>query len=223
MKKYINNQTILYCLKVRIQYLINKFKKSISGNNNLIQNKGILFNVKFDVIGNNNIIRIGKKTKLYNLTIFIRGDNHILSIEDNCIIKGGSLWFEDSSCKILIGKDTTIESVHLAVTENASTISIGSDCMFSDSIVLRTGDSHAIIDNDKDIKINAAQNISIGNHVWIGSRCTILKGVVVGNNAIIGTGSIVTKNVESNSVSVGIPSKVIKRNVRWTRNRFFQI
>jgi acetyltransferase-like isoleucine patch superfamily enzyme len=220
IKTFVNNQRYLYLLKVKIQHIINSFKKPISGNNNLIQNKGVFFKVKFDIIGNNNTIKIGKKTKLYNTTIFIRGDNHILIIDEDCIIKGGSFWFEDSFCKIHIGKDTTIESADLAVTENESTILIGEDCMFSDEIVLRTGDSHAIIDENKNIKINDAQDIIIGNHVWIGSRSTILKGVVIGNNAIIGTGSIVTKSVLCNTVSVGIPARMIKSNVGWSRNRF---
>jgi len=223
IKIFVNNQRYLYLLKVKIQHFINSFRKSILGNNNFIQNRGIFFKVKLDIIGNKNTIRIGKKTMLYDMTIFIRGDNHILTIDENCIIKGGSFWFEDSLCKIHIGKDTTIESAHLAVTENASTISIGDDCMFSDGIVLRTGDSHAIIDEDKNIKINDAQDIIIGNHVWIGSRSTILKGVVVGDNAIIGTGSIVTKSVLGNSISVGIPARMIKSNVGWSRNRFYNV
>ncbi|MDB3901853.1 acyltransferase [Flavobacteriaceae bacterium] len=220
IKTFVNNQRYLYLLKVKIQHIINSFKKPISGNNNLIQNRGVFFKVKFDIIGNNNTIKIGKKTKLYNTTIFIRGDNHILIIDEDCIIKGGSFWFEDSFCKIHIGKETTIESADFAVTENESTILIGADCMFSDEIVLRTGDSHAIIDQSKNIKINNAQDIIIGNHVWIGSRSTILKGVVIGDNTVIGTGSIVTKSVLCNTVSVGIPARMIKSNVGWSRNRF---
>lgn len=220
IKTFVNNQRYLYLLKVKIQHIINSFKKPISGNNNLIQNRGVFFKVKFDIIGNNNTIKIGKKTKLYNTTIFIRGDNHILIIDEDCIIKGGSFWFEDSFCKIHIGKETTIESADFAVTENKSTILIGADCMFSDEIVLRTGDSHAIIDQSKNIKINNAQDIIIGNHVWIGSRSTILKGVVIGDNTVIGTGSIVTKSVLCNTVSVGIPARMIKSNVGWSRNRF---
>ena len=239
IKTFVNNQRYLYLLKVKIQHIINSFKKPISGNNNLIQNRGVFFKVKFDIIGNNNTIKIGKKTKLYNTTIFIRGDNHILIIDEDCIIKGGSFWFEDSFCKIHIGKETTIESADFAVTENKSTILIGADCMFSDEIVLRTGDSHAIIDQSKNIKINNAQDIMIsndyilgiikinnaqdiiiGNHVWIGSRSTILKGVVIGDNTVIGTGSIVTKSVLCNTVSVGIPARMIKSNVGWSRNRF---
>ncbi|WP_281637371.1 acyltransferase [Flavobacterium marginilacus] len=198
-----------------------KFKKPIIGKNNIVINNGVLSNVKYDIIGNNNKIEIKDKAILSDLTIFIRGNNHKLKIEENCVFKRGFLWFEDSCCEIIIGKNTTIESAHFAVTEVKTSIHVGEDCMFSNEIELRTGDSHAIIDVEKNIKINDAQNITIGNHVWIGARAIILKGVCIGDNSIIGTGSIVTKDIPSCSVSAGVPSKLIKTNINWVRERFY--
>lgn len=52
--------------------------------------------------------------------------------------------------------------------------------------------------------------IHIGKGVWIGSHSTILGGVTVGDNAIIGAGAVVTHNVPENAVVVGVPAKVIK-------------
>jgi acetyltransferase-like isoleucine patch superfamily enzyme len=221
IKLLINNNKWLYLMKVKIQRLKDKFRKSIIGKNNVIINNGVFWNVKYDIIGNNNKVEIMHKTTLSDMTIFIRGNNHKLKIEENCIVRGGSFWFEDSFCEIVIGKNTSIESAHFAVTEIKTRIDVGEDYMFSKGIELRTGDSHAIIDIDKNIKINDAQNIIIGNHVWIGARSTILKGVFVGNNVIIGTGSIVTKRIPSNSVAAGIPANVIKTNVNWVRERFY--
>ena len=51
--------------------------------------------------------------------------------------------------------------------------------------------------------------IKIGNNVWLGENVSILKGVTIGDNVIIGYGSIVTKSIPSNSVAIGIPAKVI--------------
>lgn len=51
--------------------------------------------------------------------------------------------------------------------------------------------------------------VKIGNNVWLGESCTILKGVTIGNNCIIGLGSVITKDIPDNSVAVGIPAKVI--------------
>ena len=53
--------------------------------------------------------------------------------------------------------------------------------------------------------------IKIGNNVWIGDKVTILSGVTIGDNAIIGAGSIVTHDIPSNSMAVGAPAKVVKQ------------
>jgi len=55
-----------------------------------------------------------------------------------------------------------------------------------------------------------AKPVTIGNNCWIGGSVTILPGVTIGDNVTIGAGSVVTKDIHSNSVAVGNPCKVIK-------------
>lgn len=57
--------------------------------------------------------------------------------------------------------------------------------------------------------IPSHRKVRIGNNVWFGESCTILKGVTIGDNCIIGYGSVITKDIPSNSVAVGHPAKVI--------------
>ena len=52
--------------------------------------------------------------------------------------------------------------------------------------------------------------INIGKNVWIGGSCIILPGVHIGDNSVIGAGSVVTKDIPSNVVAVGNPCKIIK-------------
>ena len=54
------------------------------------------------------------------------------------------------------------------------------------------------------------QPVHIGNNVFIGMHCMIMKGVTIGDNAIIGAGSIVTKDIPANCIAAGVPCKVIK-------------
>lgn len=55
-----------------------------------------------------------------------------------------------------------------------------------------------------------AKPIKIGNNVWIGGNVIVLLGVTIGDNVTIGAGSIVNKDIPSNSIAVGNPCKVIK-------------
>ena len=55
-----------------------------------------------------------------------------------------------------------------------------------------------------------AKPVTIGNNVWIGGSVTILPGVSIGDNVTIGAGSVVTRNIPSNTLAVGNPCKVVK-------------
>ena len=57
--------------------------------------------------------------------------------------------------------------------------------------------------------------IEISNNVWIGANCTIMPEVTIGENVIIGAGSVVTENIPSDSVAVGNPCKVIKSKIKY--------
>ena len=91
--------------------------------------------------------------------------------------------------------------------------------MLSSGISIRTSDSHPIFDMITNSRINQPRSVIIGNHVWISAEAKILKGVCIGDGAIIGLGSIVTHNIPSNCIASGIPAKVIKQNINW--NKYF--
>ena len=73
---------------------------------------------------------------------------------------------------------------------------------------INTEDFSAAVDylsNNKNVDAD-----KIGKNVWIGSDCTILPGVTIGDGAIIGAGSVVTKSIPANTIAVGNPARVIK-------------
>ncbi|HEX7757448.1 MAG TPA: DapH/DapD/GlmU-related protein, partial [Niabella sp.] len=59
--------------------------------------------------------------------------------------------------------------------------------------------------------IEYAQPVTIGNNVWVGGNATILPGVTIGDNCVIGAGSVVTKDIPANSLAVGNPARVIRQ------------
>lgn len=202
----------------RIKKMV-KGNSPIKGNHNNIDNKGVFYKVVFDINGNNNIISIGKNTTIKNTLIYIRGNNHSIIFQEGCYMHGGELWIEDHSCSIIVKNKTTIEHAHLAVTENGSVLEIGEDCMLAKNIEIRTGDSHSIIDLSSGNRINKAASVCLADHVWVGNGATILKGVAIGENAVVATGAIVTSNVPPETLVAGVPAKTIKTSITWDRNR----
>lgn len=185
--------------------------------NNIRFNGAFLKNVKLNVKGNNNTIIILNQSRVRNTEINMWGNNGQIIIGSKCLLKNSNLWLEDNKSSITIGENTTFEQVHIAALENYRKVTIGTDCMFSRGIEIRTGDSHAIINSFTGEKINEAKDIMIGNHVWIGANATILKGVKIEDNSVIGIGSIVTANVRNNVIVAGVPAREIKQDINWSR------
>lgn len=66
-----------------------------------------------------------------------------------------------------------------------------------------------------------ADSIHIGDDVWIGGNVTILPGVNIGNNVVIGAGAVVTKDIPDNSLAIGVPAKVVREienDIEWGEN-----
>jgi acetyltransferase-like isoleucine patch superfamily enzyme/coenzyme F420-reducing hydrogenase beta subunit len=89
-------------------------------------------------------------------------------------------------------------------------ITIGDDCNIGREAVIRDYDGHLIGPDEK-----KSAPIRIGNHVWIGQRAIILKGVTIGDGAVIAAGAIVTKDVPARTLAAGIPARVIREDVDW--------
>ncbi|NLC96565.1 MAG: sugar O-acetyltransferase [Erysipelotrichaceae bacterium] len=70
--------------------------------------------------------------------------------------------------------------------------------------------NHPVNITQRNIGLEITKPISIGNNVWFGSNVTVLPGVNIEDNVIIGAGSVVTKNIQKNSIAVGNPCKIIK-------------
>ena len=100
-------------------------------------------------------------------------------------------------------------------------ITIGSDCMIAGPCELRTSDSHSLLDLNGN-RLNAAKDINIGDHVWVGTECLILKGANIPSDCVIAAKSLVCKtNMKWISFAVygGNPAKLIKSNINWNKER----
>jgi acetyltransferase-like isoleucine patch superfamily enzyme len=196
-------------------------RRSILGKGNIFQaNDSIITNMELDIVGDNNVIVIGKGSRFNNVHFRVRGNGHHIDFGPECkVTRAGIFWIEDEGCILQVGQKTSMVDVHIAVTEPGSMVKIGEDCMFANDIDIRTGDSHSIIDPETGDRLNQAADVIIDNHVWVAPHVVILKGVHIGENSVVATGSVVTKSGGSGLIFGGNPAVEIKSGISWKRER----
>ena len=66
------------------------------------------------------------------------------------------------------------------------------------------------IDPERRLEPPVADPITIGDNVWLGARVIVLPGVTIGENSVVGVGSVVTRDIPPSSLAVGVPAKVVR-------------
>ena len=115
--------------------------------------------------------------------------------------------------KTVMGQECTISAFqHVA---------IGRECVIADRVMLIDFD-HGVVETERPIRLQGIykRDVRVGHNCWIGYGACILRGVTVGDNAIIGTSSVVTKDVPDNAVVAGAPARVLRmrpepETLRW--------
>ncbi|MCD2424152.1 sugar O-acetyltransferase [Niabella pedocola] len=88
-------------------------------------------------------------------------------------------------------------------------VTIGDHCMFGPGVQIYTP-LHPMKAAERNTGLEYAKEVVIGDSVWVGGNVTILPGVHIGDNCVIGAGSVVTRDVPANSFAAGNPARVIK-------------
>jgi acetyltransferase-like isoleucine patch superfamily enzyme len=115
--------------------------------------------------------------------------------------------------KTVMGQECTISAYQR--------VRIGDECVIADRAMFIDFD-HGIVEVERPIRKQGIykRDVEVGNNVWIGYGACILRGVSVGDNSVIGTNSVVTKDVPANAVVGGIPARIIRmreapEDLRW--------
>lgn len=192
------------------------------GSNNRISELD-LDTVLIDICGSNNKIDIVKNQNIRNLTVKIIGNNNSVIIKENIAIKEQLyIYIDEHNTYLEIGKNTTFENTTISIADMNNKVIIGEDCMFAAGTKILAGDFHSIIDLNTKRRINYGYSVVLKNHIWVGLNAKILKNVTIEENSIIAAESLVTNNIPANSIVGGVPAKVIKDNITWTRERIVE-
>lgn len=112
--------------------------------------------------------------------------------------------------RIVIGNNVGISGSTICA---AQSVTIGNNVLIGSGCIITDTDSHPIDWKDRLEGRNEntfVRPVTIGNDVFIGARCIILKGVTIGDRAVIGAGSVVTQDVPPDCVVAGNPAKIVK-------------
>lgn len=114
----------------------------------------------------------------------------------------------DYGYNIKIGEN--FYSNHNLIILDANTVEFGDNVFIAPNCGFYTA-GHPIDASIRNKGLEYAKKIKVGNDVWIGGNVVVLPGVTIGDNCVIGAGSVVNKDIPSNSIAVGNPCRVIKK------------
>jgi len=116
--------------------------------------------------------------------------------------------------KSVLGQECTISAYQQ--------VEVGRECIVGDRVMIIDFD-HGVVEVERPIRLQGIykRDVKVGHNCWIGYGACILRGVTVGDNSVIGTSSVVTKDLPANSVSAGIPARVLRmreepERLRWS-------
>ena len=222
-KKVKNNGSrkyYLFGIKVYENQKKPKLKGDLSDNKVTLPDTG-KYNVQ--IFGKNNEVYINPENKKSSLSLIIYGDNNKVTIHstEETHLHGviGDINTKTKNTVLSVDKKTSIGNMFFILMDDNSQIKVGKNCMLSTNIEVLASDTHSILDENGNL-INQGEKIIIGDSVWIGKDVKILKNTTIPNGCVVGTGSIVSKKISTpNAILAGIPAKVVKENISWSRKR----
>ncbi len=160
-------------------------------------------------------IQIADKLFLYEDDYIQNGRTSILKMEkgSRLIVRGGYTFYYGSTISIREGATLVLGSGGFINTDCRimvkERIEIGDGCAISSDFEVMDSDWHSLCG------VMKTAPVRIGNHVWIGTKVTVLAGVTIGDGAVIAAGSVVNKDIPPNALAAGVPAKVVKNDVSW--------
>lgn len=197
---------------------LNRIEAYQDNNGNVIYSESTYEGSSVTFRGKNNVLRILPGAKLAQMIIDFDCDDGYCEIGSNsigtpfkaaCRIGLGS--------KIIIGKNVTCTFRCTITAVEKADVRIGDDCMLSSGNEIRTDDAHPIFDVTTGKRLNPARSIVIGDHVWLSGRAVVFGGGEIGRGSVIGFGSFVKGKLPNNCLAVGVPARVLRRDIAWER------
>lgn len=182
-------------------------------------------NISGCIIGKGNSVIISDTVYRPSIDIQVFGNNNNIYIDEDNAANGLSIKIGNhvhaENVKLKIGRYFTCEpNCQFFLYNSGNFVEIGNECMFSNSIILRAGESpHLLFDKDSAEYLDVSEGVFIGDHAWVGERAYITKRVTIPNECVVAACAVVTKRFdEENCILAGNPARIVKRGIQWIRN-----
>jgi acetyltransferase-like isoleucine patch superfamily enzyme len=172
--------------------------------------------LKLKITGSGHRIEIEEGCSVEGTTIHVSGNNNCLRIGKGSILSPGThIWLLFSNNTIEIGQNTQFIGGCIWTGDDNCRVAIGSHCLIAPGVDIRCGDGHPIYDLQSGERLNVATHLIVEDRVWLARQVSVLKNVVIGEGSIVGTLSLVTRDVPKNVIAAGVPARMIRENIRW--------
>ena len=173
---------------------------------------------KSRIVVENGTLRVGISHLYITAEYDATKDNCRFYLNNSVVHTVGDVLFYPG-CKIVaiggtlqIGSGTIIHAPNYIFVRRH--VKIGDRCLLARRVTIMDSDWHKTATCD-DEPTERIKEVIIKDHCWIGQNATILKGVTIGEGAIVGANAVVTRDVEPRTMVAGNPARVIKENVAW--------
>lgn len=167
--------------------------------------------------GSGNMIFIGYEADAARMRLKIYGSDNVVFIGPHCRV-GGDIEIGGNNNLIYIGAFTTISSITHNQAGHGGQFFIGDHCMISSRIQVGNTDGHSIFDLETGLRINPNKDVRIDDRVWIARDVSIGKGVTINHDVVVGQKAHVVGTLEANSIYAGVPAKLIRSGITWSRS-----
>lgn len=164
--------------------------------------RGFFFRMRLNECGP--LLRVGRGVRFLKKNCHVTFGRRVMLHRYSQI----SAWGTDKKAYVHIGDNTYIgdrTEIHAG-----DRITIGSGTLIAWDCLIMDRDYHKL-----DSEQERTAPVTIGNNVWIGCKSIVLKGVTIGDGAVVAAGSVVVKDVPPNALVGGNPAKIIQEKVYW--------